>query len=113
MHIIGSDGGLLPGAPVVVNKLIEGPAERWDLIVDFSSFTEGTELYLINEGPDVPYTGVPYVAGITDPGTTGQVMKFVVTANTGQGNAGVIPTTLADASGFVLPAPQPRHVTSS
>ena len=113
LHIIGSDGGLLPGAPVVVNKLIEGPAERWDLIVDFSSFTEGTELYLINEGPDVPYTGVPYVAGITDPGTTGQVMKFVVTANTGQGNAGVIPTTLADASGFVLPAPQPRHVTSS
>jgi len=40
----------------------------------------GTELYLINEGPDEPFGGG--VAGIdfawADPATTGQVMKFVI-----------------------------------
>ena len=53
-HIIGSDGGLLPDKPVTVDQLLIGNAERYDVIVDFSKFGPGSELYLINEGPDVP-----------------------------------------------------------
>jgi spore coat protein A, manganese oxidase len=76
---IGADGGFLP-APVELDDLLLGPAERADVIVDFTGLPVGTELYLINEGPDEPFGGgVPerdFPAA--DPGTTGQVMKFVV-----------------------------------
>jgi len=76
---IGADGGFLP-APVELNSLLIGPAERADVIVDFTGLAVGTEIYLINEGPDEPYGGgVPGVDfDPADPATTGQVMKFVV-----------------------------------
>ena len=38
-----------------------GRAERADVIVDFTGLPVGTELYLINEGPDEPFGGgVPW-----------------------------------------------------
>jgi spore coat protein A len=76
---IGADGGFLP-APARLDQLLVGPAERADVIVDLTGLPVGTALYLINEGPDMPYgggtLGVDYAAA--DPGTTGQVMKLVV-----------------------------------
>lgn len=78
-HQIGSDGGLLP-EPVEREELLLGPAERADVIVDFSAFPPGTEIYLINEGPDEPFgggePGVDFDPADLD--TTGQVMKFAV-----------------------------------
>jgi bilirubin oxidase len=92
---IGTEGGFLP-KPVKLDSLLIALAERADVIVDFSSFPVGTELYLINEAPDepfgggVPFTGCSAVSPDpnpnapegcfepSDPGTTGQVMKFVV-----------------------------------
>jgi FtsP/CotA-like multicopper oxidase with cupredoxin domain len=76
---IGSEGGFLP-APVRLDQLLMGPAERADVIVDFTALAEGTEIYLINEGPDEPFGGgePPNDFDSADPGTTGQVMKFVV-----------------------------------
>ena len=60
---IGSDGGLL-GAPVRHRTLRIAPAERFDVIVDFSGFDAGDTITLVNrEGT----------------GTTGQVMRFHVT----------------------------------
>ena len=58
-HVLGVDGGLLP-APVTVNQLTMGPAERYDVIVDFESLPAGTEIVLANSGvipgaPEVPY----------------------------------------------------------
>jgi bilirubin oxidase len=77
--LIGTEGGFLP-APLEVEFLLMGLAERMDAIVDFTGLQPGTELYLINEGPDDPYQGGQ--AGrdfaAADPRTTGQVMKFVV-----------------------------------
>jgi spore coat protein A len=76
---IGADGGFLP-APVQLAETIVAPAERADLILDFTGVPAGTVLYLINEGPDEPYHGgVPntdFVAA--DPYTSGQIMKIVV-----------------------------------
>jgi bilirubin oxidase len=76
---IGTEGGFLP-APVRLGQLLMGLAERADVIVDFTRLRVGTELYLINEAPDEPFSGgIPdrdFPAA--DPGTTGQVMKFVV-----------------------------------
>jgi bilirubin oxidase len=82
---IGADGGFLP-KPVQLDQLLMGPAERADVIVDFNDVPVGTELYLINEGPDEPFGGG--VPGTdfppADPRTTGQVMKFVVGPRSGQ-----------------------------
>ncbi len=76
---IGAEGGFLP-APVRLDQLLMAPAERADVIVDFTGVAEGTEVFLINEGPDEPFGGG--VPGVdfpwADPATTGQIMKFVV-----------------------------------
>jgi spore coat protein A len=76
---IGADGGFLP-APVPLTQLLMGPAERADVIVDFTGLPVGTELYLINEGPDEPFGGGSPGTDFTpaDPDTTGQVLKFAV-----------------------------------
>ncbi len=89
---IGSDGGFLP-APVRINdfpadgdpdgiaKLLVAPAERYDVIVDFTNVPVGTEVLMLNIGPDEPFGGFDFDAA--DPETTGQVMQFRVTAAQG------------------------------
>jgi bilirubin oxidase len=83
---IGAEGGLLP-ASVELDQLLMGPAERADAIVDFRGLPAGTEIYIINEGPDEPFGGG--IVGTdfppADPNTTGQVMKFVVVEDTALG----------------------------
>jgi bilirubin oxidase len=76
---LGSEGGFLP-EPLRRKDLLLAPAERVDVIADFTSFPVGTELYLINEGPDGMYMGGTPGKGFAaaDAKTTGQVMKFVV-----------------------------------
>ncbi|SDH47513.1 bilirubin oxidase [Sinosporangium album] len=73
---IGSEGGFLP-APVRLDHVLLAPAERADVLVDFTGIPDDTELYLINEGPDSPFQGRPDTPP-ADPATTGQVMKFVL-----------------------------------
>ncbi|MFF5172788.1 multicopper oxidase family protein [Micromonospora sp. NPDC000089] len=74
---IGTRNSFLPD-PVRVEKLVLGNAYRADVIVDFSKVPAGTELYLVNEGPDAPLAGYTDPGEPTDPQTTGQVLKFVV-----------------------------------
>jgi len=75
---IGTEGGFLPTA-VQLDQLLMSPAERADVIVDFSKVPAGTEITLLNLGPDVPFNGLPIdTAEIADPSTTGQVMQFRV-----------------------------------
>jgi bilirubin oxidase len=76
---IGTEGGCLP-APVQLDRLLMGLAERADVIVDFSGLAPGTEIILQNLGPDEPFGGgePPNDFDAADPETTGQVMKFVV-----------------------------------
>lgn len=81
---IGAEGGFLP-APIMLNELLVAPAERADVIVDFTGVPAGTEIILQNIGPDEPFGGG--TPGIdfdpADPNTTGQVMKFIVMATPG------------------------------
>jgi FtsP/CotA-like multicopper oxidase with cupredoxin domain len=81
--MIGSEGGFL-AAPVNLtadhgNRLLIGPAERADMIMDFTNVPVGNYI-LSNVGPDEPFSGgmpgVDFV--VADPGTTGQVMEFRV-----------------------------------
>jgi spore coat protein A, manganese oxidase len=80
---IGNEGGFL-AAPVNVtgfhdNRILMGPAERADVIVDFTNVSVGNYV-LGNVGPDEPFGGG--VPGIdfdpADAGTTGHVMQFRV-----------------------------------
>jgi spore coat protein A, manganese oxidase len=95
-HQIGSEGGLLPDAPVTLDQLLMAPAERADVIIDFSGFLPGEEIVLLNFAPDEPFGGgTPGVDfDPADPETTGQVMKFIVVPLTAEGNPGEIPSTL-------------------
>jgi bilirubin oxidase len=81
---IGADGGFLPRA-VRLNQLLLGPAERADVIVDFSSVPAGTNVTLTNVGPDEPFGGG--TPGVdfepANPATTGQVLQFRVVARSG------------------------------
>jgi FtsP/CotA-like multicopper oxidase with cupredoxin domain len=80
---IGNEGGFL-AAPVNMtaingNKILMGPAERADVIVDFTNVPLGSYV-LGNVGPDEPFGGG--IPGIdfpaADPNTTGQVLLFNV-----------------------------------
>jgi FtsP/CotA-like multicopper oxidase with cupredoxin domain len=81
---IGAEGGFLP-APVALSELLVAPAERADVIVDFSNAPTGTRIKLLNVGPDEPFGGG--VPGVdfepSDPDTTGQVMEFRVVRRIG------------------------------
>jgi spore coat protein A, manganese oxidase len=78
-HQIGAEGGFLPH-PAELDDLLVAPAERADVVIDFTGLAEHTEVFMINEGPDEPFGGgEPGVDfPFADPATTGQVMKFVV-----------------------------------
>jgi spore coat protein A len=75
---IGSDQGLLAG-PVEHERIEIAQAERFDVIVDFSSYSVGDEVTLVNENGR---------------GNTGYVMRFVV-ARQGREDSQV-PSKLAD-----------------
>ncbi|MFB7918867.1 multicopper oxidase family protein [Streptomyces sp. NPDC056061] len=98
---IGSEGGFLP-SPVRLDHLLIAPAERADVIVDLTSVPAGTELYLINEGPDKAFQGGKAGTDFppADPDTTGQVMKFEVGVLT-------TPDTTVPASQLSLPPFRP------
>ena len=72
---IGTDGGLLD-APAVIKpgqKLLMGPGERADVVIDFSKVAPGTVLTLMNDA------AAPYPSGDpVDVGTTDRIMQFVV-----------------------------------
>jgi FtsP/CotA-like multicopper oxidase with cupredoxin domain len=80
---IGNEGGFL-AAPVNLtavnaNTLLMGPAERADVIVDFTNVPVGSHV-LGNLGPDEPFGGgVPGMDfPVADPDTTGQILAFEV-----------------------------------
>ncbi|OHD24525.1 MAG: hypothetical protein A2064_10450 [Spirochaetes bacterium GWB1_66_5] len=94
-HQIGNDGGLLPDRPLQREKILLAPAERADVLVDFSGLREGDLITLLNLGPDSPFGGEEIAPeDRADPQTTGLVMQLRVIAATGQGVAGRIPDRL-------------------
>jgi bilirubin oxidase len=82
---IGAEGGFLP-APVQLDRLLLGPAERADVIVDFTDVGAGTEIILLNLAPDEPFGGgePDDDFDVADPETTGQVLQFRVVPAVGR-----------------------------
>ena len=79
-HQIGSDGGLL-NAPVRLDRLVIGPGERADLVVDFAGLRAGSRVVLRNSAR-VPYPDGPEsVAAGAVP--LPYIMQFTVTSRAG------------------------------
>jgi spore coat protein A len=80
--MIGNEGGFLAAAVNMTvvngNKILMSPAERADVIVDFTNVPRGSYV-LGNVGPDAPFAGLPInPAEVADPSSTGEVMQFRV-----------------------------------
>jgi FtsP/CotA-like multicopper oxidase with cupredoxin domain len=69
---IGGDGSYLP-APVTLTEALIAPAERADILIDFSNVPAGTKIILQNTA-NAPFPGGDPI----DPATTGTVMQFQV-----------------------------------
>ena len=106
MWQVGGDGGFLK-KPVAMERILLAPAERADVVVDFSHFRAGTELYLVNEGPDEPFGGGEPGSEFefADPRTTGQVMRFTVVDRVGR-------DTSEHPGQLTLPAPPSTGVAT-
>lgn len=68
--VIGSDGGLLETSQTL-SSLLLGPGERADILVDFSSYAVGTELFLVNN---------QFSAGTSQGKQKFNIAKFIVNA---------------------------------
>jgi FtsP/CotA-like multicopper oxidase with cupredoxin domain len=88
---VGSDGGLLE-APMVHDTIVAAPAERFDVVVDFSRYPVGTEMTLKN---------------LRGEGRTSDVMRFVVAHREREESA--VPGRLAPELDF--PNPDEAEVT--
>jgi spore coat protein A len=81
---IGTDGGLLP-APVRLTDLLMAPAERFDIVIDFSG-CEGKNFVLTNDGA-APYPGGGEVVPT-------EVMQFRVTKPLAGPDHSTVPASL-------------------
>ncbi|HXV92001.1 MAG TPA: multicopper oxidase domain-containing protein [Pseudonocardia sp.] len=88
---IGSDGGLLP-APVEHGAIELAPAERFDVVVDFSVLPVGTEVTMVN--------------GLGT-GRTAEVMRFRVVRTAADDSS--VPDRLAEVEPLVPPAGATRR----
>ena len=83
MTYIANDGNLLP-APLATSKVRLAPAERADIVIDFSSYAIGTQLFIVNRliqvdgrGPEGPEVNVRGANGLlTSAGT--RILRFDV-----------------------------------
>jgi len=85
---IGIDGGLLE-RPVVTKEILLAPAERADVIIDFSKF-KGQNIVITNDAPSPFPRGNP-----VDESTEGQIMQFKVSLPLSGYDSSVIPYSLS------------------
>lgn len=92
MYQIATDGGLLE-YPIGIKEIMLAPAERADVIIDFTNL-EGKNIIMKNDAP------APFPGGIKpDPNTVGQVMQFRVTLPLSSVDTSTIPA-------YMIPVPK-------
>ena len=85
---IGTDGGLLD-TPIITKQILLAPAERADVIIDFSNLM-WQNIVLTNDAPSPFPRGNP-----ADPNTEGQIMQFRVSLPLTSRDLSVIPYRLS------------------
>lgn len=97
--IIANDGNLLPTSLPNQFKVRIAPAERADIIIDFSKFSLNTELFLVNQLVQIE-TRRPRDAEA--PGT--QLIKFIVDRDPPAVDKSVVPSVLRPLPALPTPA---------
>lgn len=92
MYQIATDGGLLE-YPVGIREIMLAPAERADVIIDFTNL-EGKNIIMTNDAP-APFPG----GDKPDPLTVGQVVQFRVTLPLSSVDTSTIPA-------YMVPVPK-------
>jgi FtsP/CotA-like multicopper oxidase with cupredoxin domain len=98
---ISTDGNLLP-APITTSKVSLAPAERVDVVVDFSAYPIGTQLFVMNRliqtdprGPEGALTNTRGADGLlTKAGT--QVLRFDVMRDPAMPDQSRVPALLRE-----------------
>jgi FtsP/CotA-like multicopper oxidase with cupredoxin domain len=74
IYQVGTDGGLLDAPVAIPGKLLLGPGERADIVIDFSSVTSPSGVWTIRNSGNTPFPkGAPPHGS-----TLGQIMQFRV-----------------------------------
>ena len=96
---IANDGNLLP-APLTMSKVHLAPAERADIVIDFSKFPAFSKLYLVNRliqvdgrGPEGPLINVRGTNGLLTTAVT-QLLRFDIGADPSSPDLSQVPATL-------------------
>ncbi len=106
---IANDGNLLV-APLTMKNFMLAPAERGDIVIDFSKYPIGSELFVTNRltqtngrGPDTSTLANPRDAAklLTKPGT--QLLRFNVDRESPTADASRVPSKLRDKVPMVVP----------
>ena len=98
--VLGGDSSFIE-QPFMLEDLLLSPAERFDVIIDFSTIGAGETIFLVNDAPDDPFGGFdPMDISTADFQTTGQVMQFYVKDSVSSMDDSFDPTTLQN-----LPSP--------
>jgi spore coat protein A len=97
IYQIGTDGGLME-YPIGIKEIMLAPAERADIIIDFSNL-EGKEIIMTNDAP------APFPQG--DPkNEIGSIMQFRVTVSLSSIDTSVIPN-------YMMPLPKIKEQVAS
>lgn len=87
---IANDGNLLP-APLTMQSVRMAPAERADIVIDFSKYPRGSKLYLVNRLKQDDGRGP---SGLTSPGV--QILRFDVDRDPAYPDHSRVPAKLRD-----------------
>jgi FtsP/CotA-like multicopper oxidase with cupredoxin domain len=101
---IGSEGGYLR-SPLLQREILMAPAERVDLVVDFTNVKLGKAVTMTNRGPDAPFGGGGFRPA--DPQTTGLVMRFDVVTPLQSFDVSTPPAQLRMPGDIPAPSPAP------
>jgi FtsP/CotA-like multicopper oxidase with cupredoxin domain len=98
---IANDGNLLP-APLGTMKVNISPAERADIVIDFSQYPVGTQLFLVNRliqvdgrGPEDALTNTRGADGLLNKAGV-QILRFDVTSDPVSPDLSRVPSTLRE-----------------
>jgi FtsP/CotA-like multicopper oxidase with cupredoxin domain len=103
MTLIANDGNLLE-APVTVDHVQLAVANRMDVVIDFSKFNDGDELYLVNRAEQTSGRGP--TGNIMNPGVP--ILKFKVHGVVPAPDPSVVPAKLRP-----LPRPSAAELSSA
>jgi spore coat protein A len=98
IYQIGTDGGLMQH-PIGVKEIMLAPAERADVIIDFTNL-EGKNIIMQNDAP------APFPTGNPPDNNTGTVMQFRVTLPLASVDTSVIPA-------YMMPIPKMNEQSAS